>query len=83
MKCLIVLIAYLLSYPSFAATIAQTYQCSGVVHDATGGVIPGVAVAMRQSGMYGPQPFCKRKVRMTELVCANVFGLYWSSELLA
>ena len=37
MKCLIVLIAYLLSYPSFAATIAQTYQCSGVVHDATGG----------------------------------------------
>jgi hypothetical protein len=50
MKCLIVLIAYLLSYPSFAATIAQTYQCSGVVRDATGGVIPGVAVAMRQSG---------------------------------
>jgi hypothetical protein len=36
-----------------------------------------------QSGMYGPPPFCKRKVRMTELVCANVFGLYWSRELLA
>ena len=34
-------------------------------------------------GMYGPPPFCKRKMRMTELVCANVFGLYWSSELLA
>ena len=34
-------------------------------------------------GMYGPPPFCKRKVRMTELVCANVFGLDWSSELLA
>src|SRR5450631_769255 len=27
-----------------------------------------------QPGMYGPPPFCKRKVRMTELVCANVFG---------
>ena len=26
-------------------------------------------------GMYGPPPFCKRKVRMTELACANVFGL--------
>ena len=37
----------------------------------------------RLPGMYGPPPFCKRKVRMTELVCANVFGLYWSSELLA
>jgi hypothetical protein len=37
----------------------------------------------RLLGMYGPPPFCKRKVRMTELVCANVFGLYWSSELLA
>jgi len=37
----------------------------------------------RQSGMYGPPPYCKRKVRMTEMVCANVFGLYWSSELLA
>ena len=36
-----------------------------------------------QPGMYGPPPFCKRKMRMTELVCANVFGLYWSSELLA
>jgi hypothetical protein len=33
--------------------------------------------------MYGPPPFCKRKVRMTGLVCANVFGLDWSSELLA
>ena len=37
----------------------------------------------RPSGMYGPPPFCKRKARMTELACANVFGLYWSSELLA
>jgi hypothetical protein len=27
--------------------------------------------------------FAMRKVRMTELVCANVFGLYWSRELLA
>ena len=36
-----------------------------------------------QSGMYGPPPFCKRIVRKAELVCANVFGLYWSSELLA
>ena len=36
-----------------------------------------------QTGMYGPPPFCKREMRMTELVCANVFGLYWSSELLA
>ena len=33
--------------------------------------------------MYGPPPFCKRKMRMTELVCANVSGLCWSSELLA
>jgi hypothetical protein len=31
--------------------------------------------------MYGPPPFCKRRMKMTELVCANVFGLYWSSEL--
>jgi len=37
----------------------------------------------RQTGMYGPPPFCKRRMRMAELVCANVFGLYWSSDLLA
>ena len=40
-------------------------------------------VVYRQPGMYGPPPFCKRKMQMTELVCANVFGLCWSSELLA
>src|SRR6201984_2063967 len=26
----------------------------------------------RRSGMYGPPPYCKRKMKMTELVCANV-----------
>ena len=25
----------------------------------------------RLSGMYGPTPFCKRKMRMTEVVCGN------------
>ena len=25
-------------------------------------------------GMYGPPQNCKRKLRMTDLVCANVFG---------
>jgi hypothetical protein len=33
--------------------------------------------------MYGPPPYCKRKMRKTELVCANVSGLCWSSDLLA
>jgi hypothetical protein len=33
--------------------------------------------------MYGPPPFCKRKMRKTDLVCANVSGLCWSSDLLA
>jgi len=37
----------------------------------------------RQWGLYGPPPFCKRKMRETELVCANVFGLNWNSDLLA
>jgi hypothetical protein len=36
-----------------------------------------------QFGMYGPPSFCKRKMKMTELVCANVFGLCRSSDLLA
>ena len=36
-----------------------------------------------QLGMYGPPPFCKRRMRMTEKVCANVSGLCWSSDLLA
>jgi hypothetical protein len=38
----------------------------------------------RPFGMYGPPPpLCKRKMRKTELVCANVSGLCWSSDLLA
>jgi hypothetical protein len=32
------------------------------------------------SGMYGPPPGCKRKVRGTRLVCANVYGLCWSEK---
>jgi hypothetical protein len=36
-----------------------------------------------RSGMYGPPPFCKRKMRMTELVCANVFGLNWGKPNIA
>jgi len=43
----------------------------------------GFRASHPQTGMYGPPPFCKRRMRMTELVCANVFGLDWSSELLA
>jgi hypothetical protein len=35
------------------------------------------------TGMYGPPPYCKRKMKVTELVCANVSGLCWSSYLLA
>ena len=34
-------------------------------------------------GMYGPPPCCKRKVRMTGRVCANVYGILWSKWLLA
>lgn len=37
----------------------------------------------RVTGMYGPPPFCKRRMRMQNMVCANVFGLCWSSDLLA
>jgi hypothetical protein len=30
--------------------------------------------------MYGPPPNCKRKMRGTGLVCANVYGLDWSEK---
>ena len=44
----------------------------------------GMSGAERRHGMYGPPPCCKRKMKMTELVCANVSGLCWSSgDLLA
>src|SRR5271166_6541941 len=33
--------------------------------------------------MYGPPPCRKRKLRMTELVCANVYGFCWSIKLRA
>ena len=49
MKYLIVLIAYLIFCSSFTTAIAQSYQFTGVVHDATGGLIPGAAVVLRQS----------------------------------
>ena len=25
--------------------------------------------------MYGPPPFCKRRMRLAEMVCAHVYGL--------
>jgi hypothetical protein len=34
-------------------------------------------------GMYGPPQDCKRKTEKDKLVCANVFGLWWSQRLLA
>jgi hypothetical protein len=34
-------------------------------------------------GMYGPPQSCKRKTEIDKLVCANVFGLWWSQRLLA
>ncbi len=37
----------------------------------------------RQTGMYGPPLRRNRKVSVTRLVCANVYGLYWSESLLA
>ena len=33
--------------------------------------------------MYGPPHDCKKKPRARRQVCANVFGLYWRSVLLA
>lgn len=41
------------------------------------------APAQDRTGMYGPPPFCKRNMRMAEVVCVNVSGLCWSSDLLA
>jgi hypothetical protein len=35
------------------------------------------------TGMYGPPQSCKRKTEKDKLVCANVFGLWWSQRLLA
>jgi len=43
----------------------------------------GPGVDCRLSVMYGPPPFCKRKVRVTELVCAHVYGLCSEDDLLA
>jgi hypothetical protein len=34
-------------------------------------------------GKYGPPRSCKRKTEKDKLVCANVFGLWWSQRLLA
>ena len=34
-------------------------------------------------GMYGPPQSCKRKTENNSLVCANVFGLWWSQRLRA
>ena len=48
MKSSIILIAYFLSFPLFG--VAQSYQSNGVVHDATGAVIPGASVALLQTG---------------------------------
>ena len=48
MKSSIILIAYLLSFPLFGVT--QSYKSTGAVHDATGAIIPGASVAMRQAG---------------------------------
>ena len=45
--------------------------------------VSGLRTDDRQHGMYGPPPYCKRKMKVTELVCANVSGLCWSSDLLA
>jgi len=33
--------------------------------------------------MYGPPQSCKRKTEKDKLVCANVFGLWWSQRPLA
>ena len=49
MKCSVVLIAFLSFLLSSAPAVSQSYQSSGVVHDMTGGVIPGAAVVLRQS----------------------------------
>ncbi len=35
---------------------------------------------VRHPSMYGPPPGCKRKMRGTRLVCANVCGLHWSEK---
>jgi hypothetical protein len=48
-KRLITLIAYCISCSLFPAAVAQSYQSSGVVHDATGSLIPGAAIVLRQS----------------------------------
>jgi hypothetical protein len=37
----------------------------------------------RQTGMYGPPLRRKQKSERDRLVCANVYGLCWSSSLLA
>jgi hypothetical protein len=42
-----------------------------------------IQTSIARTGMYGPPPYCKRKMKVTELVCANVSGLCWSSYLLA
>jgi hypothetical protein len=47
------------------------------------GTDEGGGCEQAHASMYGPPPFCKRKMRMTGKVCANVSGLCWSSDLLA
>ena len=49
MKCVVVLTTFLSLLLSSAPAMSQSYQSSGVVHDTTGGVIPGAAVDLRQS----------------------------------
>ena len=43
----------------------------------------GSSAGFEAHGMYGPPPNCKRKMRGTGLVCANVYGLCWREALLA
>src|SRR6266478_4853893 len=46
-------------------------------------LVSGFRPSHGKTGMYGPPLRRKRKVSVTRLVCANVYGLYWSESLLA
>ena len=53
MKAYFVFFLYLLSFSLFAASLsaAQDYVVSGLVHDATGALIPGASVGVRGAGL--------------------------------
>jgi hypothetical protein len=64
----------------------SVYSHSGsmVAHPVTVGqpTVPELAIhsehnGRRVIGLYGPPQSCKRKNKDWQLVCANVFGLWW------